>query len=645
MIKDVMVACKTHLDIGFTDLAAKVKRRYFGDYLEQAVTVAEHYRRQAQGRNYVWTVGAWLIYEYLENFTGTRRRFFEDAIRRGDIVWHALPFTMHSELNSEFTFSRSLAISKELDRRFQRRTIAAKMTDVPGHTRGIVAPLAAAGVKLLHLGINPASAMAEVPPIFHWNDARGNRIMVIYQGVYGSPCLFPDGQTVLRLELTNDNHGPHTITQMDALYETLEKEYPGAKIRCVTLNEAALALEAQADALPVITAEIGDTWIHGVGSDPLKVGQFKNLCRWRETLGNDRRLTAFDTALLQITEHTWGLDEKSWLPEDSRFVGAGLQEMQASPEGRRFASSWHEQRMLLNRAIRQAPDELRPGARRAMRNAPQRPNIAGAKRLSGRAFETTWFIGEFAADGSLQGLRRKHDGTVYADASHALFRLWGERFSKSDYGRFQRQYNRGGYDWAVWDFSKPLMPSRLGHRTFSARLQEVYRTVGNGVDRLVLRLSMPSSDLTGMPGEIYLTYDFARCQPVLSVTLDWFGKFPARLPHAINLECHPVQSDGCWEFRKLGEVVDLTAVVVNGARGLHAVDADISCQIDSGRVVFRSLHAPLVAPGQPHWLDFDNRLPDLGAGFNYNLYNNLWGTNFPMWYDDDTRFQFEFYPD
>jgi len=74
-------------------------------------------------------------------------------------------------------FEFGLSLSQELDARFGRQTIAAKMTDVPGHTRGIVPLLAQAGVKFLHIGVNPASTVPGVPPLFRWQDPSGAEIV------------------------------------------------------------------------------------------------------------------------------------------------------------------------------------------------------------------------------------------------------------------------------------------------------------------------------------------------------------------------------------------------------------------------------------------------------------------------------------
>jgi hypothetical protein len=52
------------------------------------------------------------------------------------------------------------------------------------------------------------------------------------------------------------------------------------------------------------------------------------------------------------------------------------------------------------------------------------------------------------------------------------------------------------------------------------------------------------------------------------------------------------------------------------------------------------LDAPLVAPGKPSLLNFTNFLPAVKDGIHINLYNNIWGTNHPMWYDEDAKFRF-----
>lgn len=79
---------------------------------------------------------------------------------------HAPPFTTHTELLDEDTFLYGLSIVDELDRIRGRKSVAAKMTDVPGHTKAIVPLLARHGIKLLHIGVNGASAVLDVPECF-----------------------------------------------------------------------------------------------------------------------------------------------------------------------------------------------------------------------------------------------------------------------------------------------------------------------------------------------------------------------------------------------------------------------------------------------------------------------------------------------
>lgn len=164
-VRRVLAMFKCHFDAGFIDTQAHVVARYFQVYFPQAIATAQK-MRDGGSQRYVWTTGSWLLYEYLEQAAPEQRRQMEQAIARGDIAWHALPFNWQTELLDESMIAGSLALSDSLDRRFGAKTTGAKMTDVPGHTRGLIAPLAAHGVTFLDIGVNGGSHPADLPPLF-----------------------------------------------------------------------------------------------------------------------------------------------------------------------------------------------------------------------------------------------------------------------------------------------------------------------------------------------------------------------------------------------------------------------------------------------------------------------------------------------
>jgi hypothetical protein len=90
-------------------------------------------------------------------------------------------------------------------------------------------------------------------------------------------------------------------------------------------------------------------------------------------------------------------------------------------------------------------------------------------------------------------------------------------------------------------------------------------------------------------------------------------------------------------MKKLGSLISPDEVTDNGSRNLHAVQSVIwdGCEIEN-------LHCPLVSFGGGKILEFDNKLEDVRKdGISFVLYNNVWGTNFPLWYEDNARFEFK----
>ena len=139
----VLVVNKTHLDVGFTATAAQVRARYLEEYFPRAMSVAEQLRSRGGPERFRWTTGSWILTEALDAAADpSQRAVLERAIEHGDLVWHALPFTLHTEYCDRSLLEHGMTLSAELDRRFGRHTRAAKVTDVPGHTRGLVSVLA-----------------------------------------------------------------------------------------------------------------------------------------------------------------------------------------------------------------------------------------------------------------------------------------------------------------------------------------------------------------------------------------------------------------------------------------------------------------------------------------------------------------------
>ena len=120
--------------------------------------------------------------------------------------------------------------------------------------------------------------------------------------------------------------------------------------------------------------------------------------------------------------------------------------------------------------------------------------------------------------------------------------------------------------------------------------------------------------------------------------LAWFNKPANRMAEVSWIGFNPI--GGNRKIRKLGTFIDPQKVVSRGNRNLHATDWGVS--FDELQIMCED--TALVAPQKPCVLDFPNTIPtedEETEGFYFGLHNNLWGTNFPMWYGENAEFRFE----
>jgi hypothetical protein len=654
-VKRVLVMFKCHFDAGFVDTQAAVVHRYFKEYFPRAMDLASQLRQSGNER-YVWTTGSWLLYEYLDQATPEERTRMEKAISTGEIAWHALPFTWQTELMDASMITGGIGLSQALDRRFGKNTTGAKMSDVPGHTRGLIAPLAAQGIKFLDIGVNEASTVPEVPPLFLWKNPGGSSLVVMYHYGYGGVVRVPDSDLAIAVVVRDDNSGPHTLEEIHQTYSDLGGRFPNARIVPTSLTEIANAVEPHGASLPVLTSEIGDTWIHGVASDPLKLARYREVARLRQDWLAQRKFAVGDATdvaflrhLLLEVEHTWGTDTKTWLDFD-HYIPSDLAPMLETKNYKVVQFSWQEKRQDLLAGIETLPSPLREQAQKAVRNLDAlQPQMAKhSLHSNGSEIETPHFIvGIDPRSGAISRLRNKQSNREWASSERPLALFSYQTLSQQDYSRFFASYVVSEEDWAKKDFGKPNI-ERFGaeSREWLPSVAEIQVEEDRQGHHILASLEIKDpealrSGRAAFPQKMYLEMRLPKAEPVIELNFSWFQKPATRLPEALWLSFHPIASDPAgWMLEKSGEPVSPSDVVQSGNRHMHALSRGFGYKDDKGAFFVETLDAPVVTLGTKSPLPFSNRQPDLSSGVHCNLFNNAWGTNYIMWFGEDMRFRF-----
>lgn len=571
-IKEVFIIFKTHLDIGFTNYAQNIVDNYLDTFIPNAIKVG--YELKDTETPFIWTVGSWMIDMALKaDKDGTVCRAVEDGI----LNWHGLPFTTHTELMNPAMLQYALGISQKLDRRFNRKTIAAKMTDVPGHTIGMVPYMSRAGIRFLHIGVNPATPMPQVPGIFRWK-CGDDEIVVMYHDDYGTATEFDD--FAVCFAHTNDNCGPQSAEEIIAVYDKIAKKYPGASIHAATLNDIAEKV-CSMEGLPVLEKEIGDTWIHGAATDPEKLSRYRKVQRYIAENGCEG-FDLTDNALL-VPEHTWGMDLKTFFRDTEHYTPSELDEV--SDRRKTIEKSWDEQRGYVRTAEKLLgiePDYPVQKPRLDLYTPCDKPQEC-------REIEISWQL-----------------------------------FDNSDYERYKNDYMRPSHrdcEWAIWDFTKVGLPDYTGG-IFTAKVTETYTRENKTLCKL--EFEKEACEKYGLP------YFYAELDGS-TIEIKWFNKKASRLPQAFWLKLNGFNEN--WELNKMGQWIKPEDII--GSPLISAVDTGVrnsECEIITE-------DAALVAPFGRRLLQYTDK--NLKQDLYFNLYNNIWNTNFAMWYSDDAMFRFE----
>ncbi|HEX3527150.1 MAG TPA: DUF5054 domain-containing protein [Thermoanaerobaculia bacterium] len=680
----VHVVFTSHLDIGWTHSATQVINTYFQQFFPQALHTASELEKIGI-KNYSFTTYPWLLSLYLDcpaNLTTPststcpwgestlicptpgEQETIKKALKNGVITWHGHPLDHFPELMDPSLYKFGLSLSQDLDVKYHggKPTLTASNRDVPGMTRGVIPLLLKAGIRALSVGTNSGVVSPALPPVFWWRAPDSAEKLLVYwhPGGYGGirqgdAVVVPGFKEALVSVYGGDNTGYVTVQDVLQTFAILRSEFPNAKIIPSTFDaftEKLLANQTALDTLPVIDQEIGDTWIYGEAADPWKIAVYREMTRARAEYlakggAEDEAVKRFSRFLLKIPEHTTGINFTNYpLPQPS-WSNPDFQKNASNCQFQWIQYSWDEQRMFLQWALnflgKDHPLAIDIRARiKAMQ--PLQSAAAGTAPLPVEQWDQPLECGQwslrFDQHGAIVSLIDKAAGRrEWASPDHPLALLRYETFGPDNFAYFADRYS---YDlppdsWFTGAWGKPgLTAPPAARKSATPLLFGLWRIDDTASCRFLLETRLPPPTVTdfGAPPTLWTELKVPRSGSALKLDLQWLNKTSTRLPETIWLDFQPKPAtDEGWSFCKLGQAIDPRQVVINGNRHLHGVWDGVSfCSPTDGSFFLQTLDAPLISPGRHEILDFDNDRAKPGDGVQVNLFNNLWGNDFPQWY-------------
>ena len=315
-----------------------------------------------------------------------------------------------------------------------------------------------------------------------------------------------------------------------------------------------------------------------------------------------------------VAEHTCGVDIKSYLRDDTGWDRPVFERLRRADY--RFAyteASWAEQRDYLDQAVAELGGDDRGVAVVALADLEVEPRT----ELGG------WQVVTDPETGDVVTVRSP-EGVVLQGLDGSLMGYRYETYDAADVTAHLDTYLTQRPEWALLDHAKPGL-----EKATTARSAVFVPKVTSDE----LRLSEEAVERLGGPTSIRYVFRALDDQR-LEISVCMRGKPANRMPEASFFYFTP-EGYETWDYCKMGVWQPGDRVASAGGGQLQAVTA-----VRSGAISLQPLDTPLVAPAGSPFMPFNSLPPDLSGGLRFNIHNNKWGTNFPMWWEGDLTARF-----
>jgi len=288
----VLIIPHEHLDVGFTDYAAKVAELH-------SQSVDDAIRMSQKTPEFRWTLdGSWVAEQYLSGRSKAAQDQFFDYVRSGKVVIPPEFANQHTGNASLEGLIRTFYASHHLSLKFHLpKPTAAQTVDVPSYTWAFASVLHDAGIKYFVGASNGWRAPVllqgrwnEKSP-FYWEGPDGGRVLMWYSRAYlqlhtlfGSPWRMESVRDALPVFLQAYARSDYAAKSVLVFGSQLENtplvteqadvtgvwnaQYAYPHLEFATVESAMQQIERETGGkFPVVRGDFGPYWEDGYGSD------------------------------------------------------------------------------------------------------------------------------------------------------------------------------------------------------------------------------------------------------------------------------------------------------------------------------------------------------------------------------------------
>ena len=374
----------------------------------------------------------------------------------------------------------------------------------------------------------------------------------------------------------------------------------------------------------------------------------------------------FTWALLKAPEHTWGTPGISGWGGGNDYDAKKFRAALNTQPYMRAAASWAEQRFFNELAVR-ALEEAKPrhkladDARAALEalvnvQTPVHDGFTGIS-LTSPVTATTGAEIVFATDGSIKSLK---DGQTEWAGPDGLMGYVYQTFNETEWKPFTYAYINGHTE--SGGFCKPGSNNFSESAYWRPTLTALYiKGTTDNATEILAEMTMPdkAKSTYGAPSTVTLALSFSRVGTAqkIDAALYTMGKQPTMIGESSSVTFSPGPTlrptkpkASAWSIDKLGFDVDPEGVQDGGNQFNHATWKGATATTELGSINIESLDAVNFNPitsefpiGNPLPASYKEATAKSGKGLSrlapgsvtgmaVNLHNNLWNTNYPLYY-------------